>query len=316
MNISVVIPAYNESGNIRSTVGELFSVTEKIPELKKVEVIVVDDHSSDDTFQAASSMQDPRLSCVRLSRRSGSHTAIRAGIMESTGDAVFCISADGQDNPACLEGMLKKLRAGANVVWVLRKNRRRESWFIRRSAQLFYSVLTLLGGAQQSGIDMSRAMSCLLDRLAADAVNRCSERNTSLFGLIAWIGFRQDFVEQERRERSSGRSKWKITGHLRLAKDWIVGFSGLPLTLIFVAGILVTISGVLYAAYLSWGIIAGCRIAGWSGVMAAVLLLGGVQMVMLGVIGEYLWNNLDEARKRSLFFIEKRSSTHEKGGVR
>ena len=89
MNISVVIPAYNESGNIRSTVGELFSVTEKIPELKKVEVIVVDDHSSDDTFQAASSMQDPRLSCIRLSRRSGSHTAIRAGIMESTGDAVF-----------------------------------------------------------------------------------------------------------------------------------------------------------------------------------------------------------------------------------
>jgi dolichol-phosphate mannosyltransferase len=123
-------------------------------------------------------------------------------------------------------------------------------------------------------------------------------------------------VEQERRERSSGRSKWKITGHLRLAKDWIVGFSGLPLTLIFMTGIFVTIFGALYAIYLSWNIVAGCRIAGWSGVMAAVLLLAGVQMVMLGIISEYLWNNLDEARKRSLFFIEKRSGAKREGGAR
>ena len=307
MNLSVVIPAYNEADNIKATVEELLKVIGRISDIGDVKVVVVDDHSSDNTYDIVRNMKDPRVMCLRLSRRSGSHAALRAGFIESNSDFVMCLSADGQDDPNCLKQMLLKLRSGCNVVWALRKNRNKESLILQLFAKTFYKTLLKLTGSDQSGIDLSRADFYMLDRSVLEAIKSCTERNTSLFGLISWLGFKQEFVEYERRERNSGLSKWSFRSRFRLARDWIVAFSGLPLKLMSLVGFFVALSGFLYALYVIFNAFSGNPIDGWSSIMVAVLILGGIQMIMLGVVGEYLWRNLDESRERPLYFIEKKT---------
>ena len=305
MNLSVVIPAYNEADNIKATVKELLKAIGRISDIGDVKVVVVDDHSSDNTYDMVRNMKDPRVMCLRLSKRSGSHAALRAGFIESNGDFVMCLSADGQDDPNCLNQMLLKLYSGCNIVWALRKNRNNESMILRLFAKTFYKILLKLTGSEQSGIDLSRADFYILDRPVLDAIKSCSERNTSLFGLISWLGFKQEFVEYERRERMSGLSKWNFRSRLRLAKDWIIAFSGLPLKFMTVMGFFVAFMGFLYALYLISNFFLRHPTSGWSSLMVVVLVLGGLQMVMFGIVGEYLWRNLDESRKRPLYFIEK-----------
>jgi len=307
MKLFIVIPAYNEKDNIRMTLEELVSVTKSISGIDKLQIIVVDDHSSDNTFDIVKQMASPAISCIRLSRRCGSHISLRAGIREADGDAILCISADGQDNPDCLKDMLGKWQSGAKVIWGLKKSRKGEPWHIRKPAQLFFRFLVWLGGAGETGIDISRASFFLLDKAVANAVNQCLERNTSLFGLIAWLGFKQDSVEYDRRRRRSGKSKWNFKSQLRLARDWIISFTGLPLSLILPAGIIVTITGFVYTLHLIMNSIHGGLIQSWSVIIALILFIGGIQMVMLGIIGEYLWHNLSESRRRPLFLIENRS---------
>jgi polyisoprenyl-phosphate glycosyltransferase len=162
-------------------------------------------------------------------------------------------------------------------------------------------------------IDLSRADFFLLDRIVVDAINSCAERNTSLFGLIAWLGFNQDSVEYERRRRLSGRSKWRFTSRFRLAKDWIIAFSGVPLKIASLFGIIMSAIGGLGAIYIIIDKLFFTYIlAGWTTIVVLILMMSGIQLTILGVVGEYLWRNLDESRKRPLYFIEK-SSAPEKG---
>jgi len=309
MKLSVVIPAYNESRNITITIEEILSVTDTISDIDKVEIIVVDDHSSDETFDAVGRINDPRVSCLRLSKRSGSHTALRAGIREAKGDAVLCITADGQDNPACIPEMLRKWNMGAKIIWALRKSRKNEAWHIRVPALLFYRILNWVAGNEDNAIDLASADFWLLDRVAVDAINACKERNTSLFGLIAWLGFKQDFVEYDRRIRRYGKSKWDFRSRFNLARDWIIAFSGLPLRIASLFGILTAILGILYAVFVIINkLFLGNPMAGYPSIVVLILVLGGVQLTILGIIGEYLWRNLDETRNRPLYFIERRTT--------
>jgi dolichol-phosphate mannosyltransferase len=307
MKLSIVIPAYNEEDNIDTTLDELLGNIRNIPEITDYQIIVVDDHSTDGIFDTVEKHNDPRISCLRLSRRSGSHTALRAGIAEAEGDAVLCISADGQDDPACLGDMVRKWRNGAKVVWALREDRHNEPWAYRKFANLFYWVLKRVNDVTENDVDLSRADFYLLDRVVADAISACDERNTSLFGLIVWLGFTSDSVEYERRNRRHGESKWNFRSRFRLAKDWIIAFSGLPLKMTILFGIIAAFSGFLYALFIIGNAFLGNPIVGWSSIMVAVLIIGGIQLIALGVIGEYLWRNIDESRKRPLFFIEKRT---------
>ena len=302
--LSVVIPSFNESDNIINTIEEIKEVIEKKDLSKKYEIVVTDDHSTDNTYQIVESFNDVRIKCIRLSRRSGSHVALRAGIANARGDAVLCISADGQDDPNALEEMLKKLHEGAQIVWALRK-KRKGSFLIKRSVLIFYRTLELLTNTKKSEIDMSRADFYLLDKKVVDAINHCPERNTSLFGLINWLGFKQDYVEFERRERKLGKSKWNFRARFHLAKDWIIAFSGLPLKLMSILGALVALMGFLYAIFIVIHAIIGNPIQGWTSIMIVILILGGLQMIMFGILGEYLWRNIDESRRRPLYFIEK-----------
>jgi len=305
MKLSVVIPAYNESQNIIATISELVAAV-RAP-VDSLEVIVVDDHSGDNTFDLAKSVHDMPVRCLRLSRRCGSHAALRIGLSESSGDAVLCISADGQDDPAVIDTMLARWRDGDQIVWALRENRDDEPLRVRLLAHAFYRLLNFFNKTENPSLDLSRADFYLLDRRVVNALVSCGERVTSLFGLIAWVGFRQSSVEYHRRPRRSGGSKWNFRQRTALAVDWIVSFSWLPLRISVLMGFFIAILGAIYAVIIVVNAILGEPVEGWSSVMTVVLLLAGIQLVVLGVIGEYVGRGFDEARKRPIAFIESDS---------
>jgi dolichol-phosphate mannosyltransferase len=308
MKASIIIPALNEAENITTTIDEVetclgLSSEEPIP----YEIIVIDDYSSDGTFDKVKESDNTKVRCIRLSRRSGSHIALRAGLDAATGDCAICIAADGQDNPQALREMITRWKSGVDIVWALRQNRDDESLLQRVFARIFYALLSWFGGVSVE-IDLSRADFYLLDRKVVNAIKSCRERNTSLFGLVVWLGFNQGFIEYERRPRRSGESKWSFRSRMHLAKDWIIAFSGVPLKLMTYTGFAISGLGFIYAVFIvSRGIAFGSPVLGWPSVMTAILLLGGGQIMMLGIIGEYLWRTLDESRDRPTYFIEKDS---------
>jgi len=308
MLLSVVIPAYNEVCNLPETLPGVCRVLDQLAQEEplKYEILIVDDHSEDRTFQLARDLGDPRIRAMRLSKRSGSHVAIQAGLTQVTGDLVLCLAADGQDDPEVLREMLAKWRAGANVVWAQRQSREHEPLSYRMFARVFYWLLKMSTDSGNLTVDPSRAMFFLLDRKVVDALNNCREHRSSLLGLVHWVGFKQDSVDFVRRQRRHGKSKWNFRSRLRLALDWIMGFSALPLRLCSLLGLVLVILGVLRA------FLFGQPTTGWASLIMAILVLGGVQIIMLGVLGEYLWRTLVEARKRPGFFIE--STTWEQNG--
>ena len=303
MRLSIVIPAYNEAGNIRETIDELKRNISQCKSVKDIEVIVVDDHSSDSTFQAVALMKDRKIKCIRLSRRSGSHTALRAGLLNATGDAVLAVSADGQENPAVFNLMLQKIQEGKHVVWGVRR-KREENIFSKFFAFVAYQLITMFIESDISREVLSNTDFFLISRKVVDAVNQFKERNTSLFGLIIWLGFSQDFVVYDRRTRRNEKSKWSFRSKVRAAVSWIVAFSGIPLKLISLLGIMTALLGFAYALFIIIYASLGYTPPGWAEPVILILVLGGIQMVMLGLMGEYLWRNLDETRNRPLYFVE------------
>jgi len=305
MYLTVVLPAYNESDNIVQVIDELCKTFEKNQALSKYEIWVIDDHSEDDTFQKVQSFQKPNINALRLSRRSGSHTAIRAGLAQAQGDILLCISADGQDNAAeILDAMIDKIKQGVHIVWGIRE-KRKEPLFIKIWAMLFYRILFLFAPEGNRHINYANADFYLIHKKVIQAINACKERNTSLFGLIIWSGFHQDFVIYNRRDRFNGASKWNFKSRMKLALDWIMAFSGLPLRLITYTGLFFASVGFIYALIILFLAFLGKTAPGFAEPVILTLFMGGIQMVMLGVLGEYLWRNLEEGRKRPLYFIEE-----------
>lgn len=301
MYLSVIIPAYNEEQNLLLFLKELEAEL-AVQYIDGYEIIVCDDHSSDNTFAAINKLKNKNIKSIRLSKRSGSHTAIRAGLSIAKGDAALCLSADGQDDPSILAQMIAKLKEGNHIVWALRK-KRSEPFLQKLSAILFYKMLKWFFQTD-STINLANADFFLLDRKVIKAINECKERHTSLFGLLIWLGFKQDCVSYERRDRISGKSKWSFRSKLRMMKDWIISFSGLPLKFISLLGIVIAVIGLLYAIIIFFLALGGHTTPGWAESLIISLLSNGTQLIILGIIGEYLWRTFDETRKRPLFFIE------------
>jgi polyisoprenyl-phosphate glycosyltransferase len=311
MKLTVVIPAMNEEDCISQTLTELKSVLEREKRIQKYEIIVVDDHSTDDTYKKVGSFENSQIKCIRLSKRSGSHIALRAGLREVSPESfALCISADGQDDPNTLPAMLDKLEQGYQIIWALRTNRENESLVYQGLVSGFYFTLNSLTSKTHVQIDQSKADFFLLNPAATQALNKCEELNTSIFGLISWLGFSQGTVLYNRRNRYAGVSKWNTRKMVHMAKIWITAFSGIPLRITAFLGMITSILGIGFAIYLIIHKFLGNPIAGWTSIMLAVLLLGGIQLLMLGVIGEYIWLTLEESRKRPLYIIEKSSQAN------
>lgn len=302
--VSVVTPAYCEEDNLSIMFDKLSAVFEQIDH--DWEWLIVDDHSGDNTFDVAKSLalKDRRVRVVRLSRNCGSHAAILCGVSHSRGDCVVVLSADLQDPPSVLSELISKWENGDQIVWAVRKQRESDGAFSLFFAKVFYKVLAKLDGLKETpalGSDFF-----LMDAKVVDAFSGIQERNINIFALIQWMGFRQSSVNYDRQERLHGNSGWTFSKKISLFVDSIVAFSFLPIRVMLIFGFVIAAFGFSYAIFIITNFaINGAVVEGWSSLMIAILISGGLNLIMLGMLGEYIWRVLVESRNRPRFFIEE-----------
>lgn len=303
--ISVIIPAYNEEENIPIIYHRLLGIASDGTFPFPMEFLFVDDGSTDHTVQILSELaaSDSRVKVIRLSRNFGSHNACRAGLAHAKGEAAVVIAADLQDPPELIPRLTEKWENGSNVVWAMR-DAREDSGKKIFFANLYYRLVNSIALANypSTGADVF-----LIDRKVIDAVTTHPEKNSSLVGQIFWAGFQQTFVTYKKEKRHAGRSKWTLSKQIKLAIDTFVSFSFFPIRLISYSGIVLSLLGFAYAIFLIFNkLFLSNVIPGWSSLMIVILFVSGIQLIMLGIIGEYLWRALDAARPRPLFLVEKK----------
>jgi len=302
--IAIVVPVHNEKDNLAAFHEAVSVVMHQLGEYDW-EFVFVDDGSTDESFEILTTLRDvdKRVTAIRFPRNFGSHVAIAAGIDYSKGDAAVIMAADLQDPPTLIKEFVARWRAGFDVVWGARSGRddgRMRAWAMNR----FYSLVRRI--AIPNYPKGGTGSFCLISKPVMDAFRQMNERNRLTFGLIAWAGFRETQVPYHRPRRLVGASSWTMAKMLKAAVDTFVSFSFLPIRAISYFGVLVSLVSFVFGFYVLLNkILFGTHVEGWTSVMLAVLLLGGVQLVMIGVLGEYLWRALDEARARPLYIIER-----------
>jgi glycosyltransferase involved in cell wall biosynthesis len=304
--LSVVAPVYNE----RELVGELHlrvcAALEGIP----FELVLVDDGSSDGTTELLAQIADAdeRVRVVELSRNFGHQTALTAGLDHARGDAVAMIDADLQDPPELIPRMLDHWRAGTDVVYAVRRRREGETRFKLATARWFYKLFDVLADVP---LEHDSGDFRLLDRAPLDALLSMRERNRFLRGMTVWIGYTQTAVPYEREARHAGETKFTISRMLRFSFDAISSFSHRPLQLATLVGFLCAA-----VAFVAIPVVVGLRLAGsylpgFGSITIAVLLLGGIQLMAIGLIGEYVGRIYDEVKGRPLYLVRRRHNVAE-----
>ena len=302
--LSLVLPVFNEEETVSHLVDRIRPLVDGLRDIE-AEVIFVDDHSTDKTpelLMAACAEAEDFL-YIRLASNSGSHVAILAGLEHCRGDCAGFLASDLQDPPELIPKMVEQWCQGNHIVWAVREKREGISLFERTYAKLFYWLSTRIGGIKipPTGSDFA-----LLDRKVIDALLASVGHCASLGGAIARLGFAQGEVSYVKEERRFGKSNWSLEKKLRAFADTFVAFSYVPLRLMSYVGIFCSVFGFLYAILIIILRMAADRpITGWASTMVAILLLGGIQMIMLGVIGEYLWRTLEETRRRPRYIVEE-----------
>jgi polyisoprenyl-phosphate glycosyltransferase len=298
--LSIVVPLLNEAENLPALHERLAEVAKTLD--RDVEMIFVDDGSTDDSYGVLEKLRaaDARVRIIRLSRNFGSHGACLAGFSYAKGDHAVILTADLQDPPELLPQLLAACEAGHDVVWGSREQRDDPAmtvFFSEAYNRLMRKVA--LPNWPEHGFDF-----VVVSRRVLDVILSRRERNTSLFGQILWAGFPQTSIPYKRQARRAGKSKWTSSKKIKLAIDSFVSFSYVPIRMISIIGIVSAVVGTLYAIFVitAW-LLNGVTIGGWASLMVVLLVLGGTQLVMLGIIGEYLWRTLDEARGRPPFII-------------
>lgn len=303
-DLSIVIPVYNEEQGLATLFDRLETFIRTLSGTS-VEVVFVDDHSADQspTMLAAACRDHPDWRFLRLSSNRGSHIAISAGLEHSRGRCAVFLAADLQDPPELIPQMLARWREGFHVIWAVRDEREGISWFEKALARMFYGLFNRLA---QVSLPPSGSDFALLDRVVLDAVRRSAGATPFLMGEIAQVGFRQTSIGYVKEERKFGSTKWNLRKRLKLFADAFVSFSYFPLRAMSTVGMIASVIGFCYAAFVAGlRLTVGTPIEGWASLMVVVLVLGGFQMIMLGVLGEYLWRTLEQARQRPRYFIEE-----------
>lgn len=301
--VSIVVPALDEYDNVPGLL-ERFAALAAAHAEHDFELVLVDDGSVDGTADRLVELagDDQRVTAIRLSRRFGSHYAISAGLEACAGDAAIVLGADLQEPPELIADFLDGWQGGSDVVWGVRRTRTGRSLatevFSRTFSLLFtrYAKLENYPAEGPSGV--------LLARPVIDALVQMPERNRNVLALIAWLGFTQTRVDYDQVARAHGQSRWTRRRMLQLAVDSLIQFSSMPLRFCTFSGIGVAVVGLVYALFLVVRALLGVQTPpGWSTVLVVVLLLGGVQLTVVGVIGEYLWRAVEETRARPLFVV-------------
>ena len=303
--LSVVVPCYNEDAVLLATHAELCKQLARIPNLD-YELIYVDDGSVDRTFKRLRRLQaeDRRVRIVRLSRNFGQEVAIAAGLAESTGDAAVLIDADLQDPPALIAKMAAEWRAGAQVVYAVRVARRGETWPKRWLANSFYHLFNRVADRR---VPHQASDFRLLDRAVVRALLVMPERDRLTRAMISWAGFRQAAVPYERQPRRAGDTKYPLAKRIKVALDGLLSFSLVPLRLATWLGSLAVGMAMVGGAYaLAASVLADGGASSVPASLIGILCLGGLQLLMVGILGEYVGRIYSEVKRRPLYFVEAR----------
>jgi len=308
-HLSIITAFFNEADNLPVYKTQLRSIL--TDSMFEYEIVLVDDHSNDASSVLAREWadEDPNVQYIRLSRNCGSHAAFSAGLANCTGDCAVLLAADLQDPPELIPELLQHWQEGNDVVWAVRAARDGESWSTKLFAGAYYRLMrkVALPEMPSRGADF-----LLMDRKVIDAYNAILEKHTSFLAMILWMGFRQTSIEYDKQARNSGQSKWTFWKKVKLTIDSLVSFSYVPIRAMSVVGMSVSLIGFLYALYVVYQALVGNPVQGWSSLIVVILVLGGLQLLTLGILGEYLWRTFDEARGRPRYIVEEhiRSADH------
>ena len=301
--LSVVVPVKNEEQGILPFVARVGTILDRIAENEGWEILFVDDGSTDATLAVivAANQRDPRVRALSFSRNFGKEAALSAGLDHARGSAVIPMDADMQDPPEVLPEMVAKWREGHEMVFGVRRSRDEDSFTKRMTAGLFYRAHNMVSTDK---IPANAGDFRLMDRKVVDVIRAMPERNRFMKGLFAWAGFRQAAVEYDRTERETGRSKFNYWKLWTLALDGITSASTVPLRIWSYIGACVALFAIGFAGWLAVDtLIFGNPVPGYASIMTSVLFLGGIQLISLGVLGEYVGRILTETKQRPLYVV-------------
>ena len=304
----IVVPCYKEEAVLPETSRRL---KEKLRALEKAghiapdsRVLFVDDGSSDRTWELIAQLheEDETFSGLKLSRNRGHQNALLAGLAHAAehADVIISMDADLQDDIGAVDRMLEKYRDGCEVVYGVRSSREKDTFFKRATAQGFYRFMQMMG----VDIVYNHADYRLLSRRAAQALMSFTEVNLFLRGLVPLVGFKSDVVTYERGERFAGESKYPLKKMIAFALDGITSFSIKPIRMILTLGVIILIISVLMLIYSLVSKLWGSTVSGWTSLVCSIWALGGIQMISLGVIGEYIGKIYNETKRRPRFIVE------------
>ncbi|WP_346347740.1 glycosyltransferase family 2 protein [Acidithiobacillus acidisediminis] len=303
MMISIIIPCHNESENLSALYTRISTVMEQIGE--PWEMVCINDGSKDDTLAQLLALhrEDPRVVVIDLSRNFGKEAALTAGLDHARGDCALPLDADLQDPPEIIPELVAKWKEGYDVVNAVRLSRDGESWFKRASAHAFYRVINRMSDVE---IPADTGDFRLLSRSALEALKKLPERRRFMKGLFAWVGFRTTNVYYHREPRYAGKTKWNYWRLWNFAMEGITSFSQVPLQLAAYLGFFVSLLAFLYAIWLVIStLVYGNPVKGYPSMMVTLLFLGGVQLMALGVIGEYLGRIYEESKRRPVYLVRQ-----------
>jgi polyisoprenyl-phosphate glycosyltransferase len=310
---SIVIPIYNEEESFPALVKRLREVMDQLD--GPTEVVLVDDGSRDASYQLMTEVngEDPRFKIVQLSRNFGHQIAITAGMDVAAGQAVIVMDADLQDPPEVILQMAARWQEGYEVVYAVRERREGETLFKRKTATIFYGIQRRLAEIDQP---MEVGDFRLVDRKALDAFLQMRERNRYVRGMFSWVGFRQTAVPYTRASREAGESKYPLRKMMGLALDGFVGFSTAPLRFALTAGVVMALGAFVYGIVAIAMKLAGVPfVSGYASLLVAITFLAGVQLVVIGMVGQYVARIYDEARARPLYLVREARGFSARGHV-
>ena len=310
--ISIVVPCFNEEEVLRETNRRLLAVLQHLPQ--EFEILYVDDGSTDRTHEILRELQalDRRVRVVRFSRNFGHQMAITAGLEHASGDAVVVTDADLQDPPDVIADFAAKWMDGYDVVYGVRAERDGETAFKLGTAKLFYR---LIGKLSDTEIPVDTGDFRLMSRRVVNALLEMPERDRFVRGMVSWLGFSHTSVPYRRAARAAGVTKFSLWKMMRLATDGIVSFSILPLRLATWAGFAasgIALLGILITVIERFMGVEGL-VKGWASILVAILFIGGVQLICMGIIGEYVGRIYGESKRRPLYVVSERAGFQTRG---
>lgn len=300
--LSIVVPCFNEEACLDALYARISAVA-RAQAGDDYELVLVNDGSSDASWSVMKALaaKDARVVAINLSRNHGHQLALTAGLDLAAGDHILILDADLQDPPELLPQMMEVLHAqGADVVYAVRRQRAGEGFAKKASAALFYRLLSRL---TDTDIPLDTGDFRLMSRRALDALMAMPEQARFIRGMVAWIGFKQVPIAYDRDERLAGETKYPLSKMIGLATDAITGFSTAPLRLASHAGLVLAAASGLILAYILYGWLSGIAVEGWTSIMLVVVLLGAGQMLVLGMIGEYLGRLFIQSKGRPTYIV-------------